>query len=356
MSLFDNILHSNETIIKNENALDFEFIPKLLPFREQQQKYVAECIKPLFLKRNGRNLLVYGKPGIGKTAAIRFVFRELEEETDDVIPIYINCWKRNTSYKMLLEICEQVGYRFTQNKRTEELFDIVKHILNKKAVVFAFDEIDKMEDYDLLYYVLEDIYKKTVILITNYKESFIDIDDRIKSRLVPESLEFKPYTKEETREILKQRAEYAFYSDVILKEAFEIVVDKTYELKDIRSGIFLLREAALSAEERSSRKIEKQDVVKAISKLDEFKIKSSDELEEDTKIALEVIKKNSGAKIGELYKVYRKKGGKGSYKTFQRRVEKLEKNKFVSVKKRVGGVGGSTTIVKYEKEKKLSEF
>jgi len=356
MSLFDDILHSDETLIKNENALDFEFIPKLLPFREQQQKYIAECIKPLFFGRSGRNLLVYGKPGIGKTAAVRFVFRELEEETDDIIPVYINCWKRNTSYKMLLEICEQIGYKFTQNKRTEELFDVVKHILNKKGVVFAFDEIDKMEDYDLLYYVLEDIYKKAVILITNYKESFIDIDDRIKSRLVPESLEFKPYTKEETREILKQRVEYAFYPDVICEDAFSEIVEKTYEVKDIRVGIYLLREAAIIAEERSSKKIEKQDVVKAISKLDEFKIKSSDELEDDTRVVLEVVKENSGMKIGDLYRIYRKKGGKGSYKTFQRRIEKLEKNKFISVERVVGGAKGSTSIIRYERDKKLDEF
>ena len=39
--------------------------------------------------------------------------------------------------------------------------------------VFVFDEVDKLEDLDFLYTILEEIYKKTVLLITNYKEWII---------------------------------------------------------------------------------------------------------------------------------------------------------------------------------------
>jgi len=357
MSLFDkDMLSSDETVIKNENALNFEFVPKMLPFREAQQKYIANCIKPLLQERNGKNLLVYGKPGIGKTAAIKWVFRDLEEETDDVIPVYINCWQANTSYKMMISICEQIGYTFTQNKRSEELFTVIQQKLNKKAAVFAFDEIDKAEELDLIYSILEGIYRKTILMITNYKESFLDIDERIKSRLTPDSVEFKTYTKNETIEILKQRADYALYPNVLEKDAFEIIADKAFSVGDIRSGIYLIREAALAAEDRSSKKIIIEDVKKAISKLDEFKIKSSDELEQGTKILLETVKENSGQKSGDLYKIYKKRGGDGTYKTFQRRVEKLAKNKFISLEKISGGAEGTTSIITYAREKKLDEF
>jgi hypothetical protein len=56
-----------------------------------------------------------------------------------------------------------------------------------------------------------------------------------------------------------------------------------------------------------------------------------------------------------LFKKYQKSGGKGTYKTFQRRVEKLSKGGFVNTKKVVGGKEGTTTIIS-EKNKSLDEF
>tara|TARA_Y100000031_G_C7923591_1_gene249403 strand:+ start:106 stop:396 length:291 start_codon:yes stop_codon:yes gene_type:complete len=76
------MLHSDESLFKNELALDYSFLPKILPHREQQQRYIATIIKPLLEDRNGKNLFIYGAPGIGKTAAMKHVINELEEETD----------------------------------------------------------------------------------------------------------------------------------------------------------------------------------------------------------------------------------------------------------------------------------
>ena len=114
-SLFKDILKSDETLFKNEVALDFDYLPKLIPYREQEQRAMAACIKPLLEERNGKNLFIFGFPGIGKTAAARHVLMELEEETDDVIPIYINCWQKNTTFKILLDICDILGYKLTHN-------------------------------------------------------------------------------------------------------------------------------------------------------------------------------------------------------------------------------------------------
>jgi len=165
MSLFKDMLKADETLFRDEIALDYDFLPQLLPYRENEQFYLASCIKPLLQKRNGKNLLIHGPPGIGKTAATRFVLRDLENETDEVVPIYINCWKKNTTFKILMEVCNIINYRFTQNKRTDELMEEIKKILNKKSVVFVLDEIDKLEDLDFLYTILEEIYRKSIFLI-----------------------------------------------------------------------------------------------------------------------------------------------------------------------------------------------
>ncbi len=354
--MFKDVLRGDESLFKNEDALNYDFLPKLLPYRETQQRYVVNCIKPLLSERDGKNVFIFGAPGIGKTTAMRHVLRELEEETDDVIPVYINCWQKNTTYKIILEVCDAVGYKLTHNKKTDELFRIAKGILNKKAVVFVFDEVDKLEDFDFLYMILEDIYKKTVILITNFKEWVDDLDERIKSRLMCDLLEFKPYNLTETRGILKQRADYAFVPGVLDDDASELIVKKTAELEDIRSGLHLLREAGNNAEARSSRKISLEDASEAVKKLDEFSIKSSNDLAGDERNILSMIKENSGKKIGNLYLVYKKKGGSLVYKSFQRKIEKLRKSNFVSVEKKMGGEDGSTTIVNYKSVKKLTEF
>ncbi|MBD3209207.1 AAA family ATPase [Candidatus Woesearchaeota archaeon] len=352
MGLFDDVLKSDESLIKNEDALDYEFLPKLLPYREKEQRYLATCIKPLFQKRSGRNLLIHGAPGIGKTAAAKFVLRELEEETDDIHPLYINCWQKNSTYKVMLELCDQLGYKFTQNKKTTELFDVAQRIINKGAAVFVFDEIDKAEDFDFLYFVLEEIFHKSIFLITNYRSWLVEMDERIKSRMTPEMVEFKHYNPAETKSIMQERRDYAFPPGVWEARAYDLVVKKTADFKDIRSGLFLMREAALQAEETSKKKIEQDHVAAAIKKLDDFTIKNSAELEADEQLILKAIKEHSGSKIGDLFKHYQKKGGAASYKTFQRKIKKLEEGKFIDVEKIAGGTEGNTTIV----NKKLTDF
>ena len=351
MGLFDNVLASNQSLIRNEAALDYEFLPKLLPFREKEQQYMALCMKPLFANRSGRNLLVYGPPGIGKSAAIRHVLRDLEDETDDVVPIYVNCWNYNTSYKIISEICEILGYRFTQNKKTSELIKIAISLLNKRPVVLVFDEIDKAEDFDFLYTFVEEIYHKSIFLLTNYKSWLLELDERIRSRLLAELREFREYNEQETKGILKERLSYAFVPGVWDDEAFNLLAKKTYQIKDIRSGLFLLKESALLAEDSASKKITVEHVVIAISKLVEFSIKNMDELDEESRFINGVVKNHSGSKIGDLYEEYKSLGGKSSYKTFQRRLSKLEEGRFIKLTKQ-RGAGGNTTIV----ERKLTDF
>ncbi|MBS3064397.1 MAG: AAA family ATPase, partial [DPANN group archaeon] len=159
MGLFDDILKDSESLFLNEIALDPTFIPPIIQYRENQQKYIADCIKPLLMKRNGKNILITGAPGIGKTLATRFVLKELEEETDDIYVIYINCWKSNTAYKIVLDVCELLDYKFTHNKTTEDLLKKISSILNKKAVVFCFDEVDKIDNPNILYNLIEDVYR-----------------------------------------------------------------------------------------------------------------------------------------------------------------------------------------------------
>jgi len=352
------VLSSGESLFKNEDSLDPEWLPKNLPFRETQHHHIANCIKPLLQGRNGRNCIISGAPGIGKTAAVKLVLKELEENPDvntpDIYVFYVNCWQKNTTYKIFVDLCEQLGYKFTQNKNSEELFKIIANAVNKKAAVFAFDEVDKVEDVDFLYNIYTDLLKKTILMVTNHPEWYSHVDQRIRSRLLPDTIDFKAYSREEIKGILKKRMDFAF-NDCWDDDALNLIVEKTSAIGDIRAGLHLLRETGFAAEDSGSRRVLPAHAQAAMSKLKDFSIKSQDDLNDDSKIILELIKAQSEGRIGDLFKLYHDKGGSANYKTFQRRIEKLEQGGFIDTKKVVGGKEGSTTIVT-DRNKNLTDF
>ena len=353
--MFKDVLDQQKSLFKDEHALGYEFVPAILPYRENEQQHLAACIKPLFQGRTGRNLLIHGAPGIGKTAAARFVLRDLEDTTDRVTCIFVNCWKHNTTFKVLAEMCDQIGYAFTHNKKTDELSRIVAHNLNKSSAVVVFDEIDKAEDTDFLYFLLEEIDRKVVFLITNFKEWLTELDERVKSRLMAELVEFKPYNQKEVAGILRKRLGYAFREDVWDEEAFQKTCVRTVKAGDIRVGLYLLKEAGMLAEEKFRDRITSEYVDRAIKKLDEFTIKSPKELDTEAKIVLGVCRKHPGKKIGDVFEEYKKAGGKSVYKTFQRRIRYLAENRFITQERRTGGSEGTTTII-HPANKKITEF
>ncbi|MCD4759571.1 AAA family ATPase [archaeon] len=347
MGLFDDILHDNESLFLDEIALDYDYVPKEIPYREEQQHFIASCIAPLLQKKNGRNLFIFGAPGIGKTLASLFVKRELEEKSDDVFAVYVNCWKKDTSYKILMDICEQVGYKWTHNKRTDELMKVVSEILNKKSAVIFLDEIDKVKEVDIIYSFCEDLYKKSIILIANDGSWSDNLDDRIKSRLVPEKLEFKAYNAVETEGIMRKRASYAFVPNVFSERAMKAIIGKTIEMGDIRSGLFLLREAGNTAEMKACREIKLEHAETALSKLVGFKIKSFSEFGEDEQKIIELIKENSGKTVKELHMLC---SDDFSYRNFHRKIDELKKNNMIDIEE----IPGRSSIINYSK--KLTEF
>jgi len=120
--------------------------------------------------------------------------------------------------------------------------------------------------------------------------------------------------------------------------------------------LYLLREAGLIAEASSSKIISLEHAKEAITKLGEFSIKKADELDEESRKILDLIKENSGKKIGEVFKIYQSQGGELTYKSFQRKINKLDENKFITTEKIIGGAEGTTTILKPAIDKKLTEF
>ncbi len=343
MDFFETHLRDYESLFKDEMALDPEYIPKFIRFRENQQQQIAETIKPLLNKRTAANLFVTGSPGLGKTVAVKHILREMEERglDENIFLLYVNCWKKDSAHKIMLEICNQLNYKFTINKTTDQLVKEVSKILNTKSAILVLDEADKLESYafSIVYSLSEDIYKKSLILITNHKNFLSIVDQRIYSRLTPAIIEFHPYNKDEIYQILKERVNYAFLPRIFNEETLKLISEKTFELQDLRIGLFLLRETGNIAERKLKKSIELEDATQAISKLINFKIKQ-DLTDEQNKL-LEIIKLNSGKPTKEIHSIFDKSI---SYRTFLRKLELLEKAKLINIKEENMGESKKTLV------------
>ena len=83
-------MYPESTIFKNEEILSPEYLPDLLPHRENQIKQIADNLLPASKGRRPQNTFLFGSPGIGKTHAARYVFREFENFSG-IKTVYINC-------------------------------------------------------------------------------------------------------------------------------------------------------------------------------------------------------------------------------------------------------------------------
>ncbi|MFH7880610.1 MAG: AAA family ATPase, partial [Candidatus Aenigmatarchaeota archaeon] len=201
------------SVFKNEEALYPEYLPNSLPHRENQIKFLADCINILAKNQKPSNIFVYGPPGVGKTAVVKFVIREFENYSG-IKCIYINCWEFNTSFSIIFEILRQIGiFSPRRGIAKDEIFlKLVEYLeKSKNNLVVALDEIDILikKDQEVIYDLLRigNYTKQKILLIfiSNNKYILKDLEERIKSSLDLEEIEFRPYTFLEMKEIVEER-------------------------------------------------------------------------------------------------------------------------------------------------------
>ncbi|MCD6575992.1 MAG: AAA family ATPase [Nanoarchaeota archaeon] len=342
MGIFD--IDKTANIIKNEEILSYDYVPKVLPYRENQIQEIANSIKPMLYERSGRNLFIYGAPGIGKTASIKWVLRELSENTDEVIPIYVNCWNLKTKYFIFSEMANQLKISFTAGKSAEHILQQIIYKLKNKRAVFVFDEIDKIDDSDFLYQIVSTFPTSSIHLISNNFEYVTKIDSRIRSRLMLKHIEFKPYSLNEIYGILKERVRLALRKDAIDTSLLKQIANITYNKGDVRVGLYLIRESAKLAEQEGKRKVSKEHIKKAMENVLD-KTLEEEKLNKDEMLIVEIVKEHDGEVSGKLYEIYKKKGGELSYKSFKRYTKNLEKLGLLRLELTAGGFKGKSTRI-----------
>jgi cell division control protein 6 len=329
------LFESESRIFKNEQILSPEYLPELLPHREHQIERIANNLSPTSKGRPAQNMFVFGIPGIGKTASIKFVFRELEEYSDRAQTVYINTWDYNTSHAILVRLVLDLGF-FVQRRglSKDEIIERLIEVLRKtkKGLVVCLDEVDQLikKDENALYDLLRlNQYVDNpigLVMVSNYRDIFVNVEPRIKSSLDVEEIEFKPYTLQEMKDVLMERCKAAFRSGVLEKGVILLCANHAVNKGgDVRIGLECLRKAARVCEEEDSDKVKVDHVKKVLKQTGPVKLKMMREkLDGVEKNIVELLSDEKEITSTELYNKYVDKFGKISQFGLRKHIKHLE--------------------------------
>ena len=326
-TIFDSAI-KNKNIIRNRQVLTIDYVPDKLLFRTKESTAIAQSLSVILKKGRPSNLLIFGKPGTGKTAVVKNVIEHLYKKTNELdinlrVP-FINAKNSNTPYKILYEIAELLGINkegktqvyftgLSMSEATDRILDFIRRRSIK--VVIVIDEIDSLVNRkgdDILYNFTranERISSDQFITLIGISNSltFKDkLDPRVKSSLSEEELVFNPYTIEQLKQILIDRCKLAFYDNVIPIGVINLCAAFAgRETGDARKAIDLLRVAAEIAERSMTMKISEDHIRSAQQKIDNdtnYEILRNSTLH--TKLVILSIIKSKNGSTGEIYTIY----------------------------------------------------
>lgn len=220
-------------VFENPDALKPSYTPSELQHRDEQVEKTASVLVSALRSETPSNILMYGRKGTGKTAAARYVGRELESAGRrfdvDCDVEYIDCVEVDTRYRVLTRLARRLGRDDVPEIGwpTDRVYDaLVDGVESHGSVVVVLDEVDRLVEKsgDRALYSLSrmnrdlDGARVSLICVSDDAGFTETVDPRVRSSLGEETVYFPPYTAEQLRDILRRRVETAFVNGMVSDE------------------------------------------------------------------------------------------------------------------------------------------
>ncbi|MFC6614947.1 orc1/cdc6 family replication initiation protein [Halopenitus salinus] len=279
-------------IFRDEDMLREDYQPDSIAGREAVLDAYKTALQPVVNGAQPRNVFLYGKTGVGKTAVSRYLLDELQQDTmryDDVdlSVFWLNCTNLSSSYQVAVNLVNTLRSVDDQISTTgypqQRVFDLLYEELDTVGgtVLLVLDEIDHIgTDDEILYEIprarsngyLTDV-KPGVIGISNdfgFRES---LSPKVKDTLCEEEIHFSPYNAVELEEILHRRAEEALYDDATGSGVISLcAATAAQDTGSARQALDLLYKAGEIARAGDQSRIAESDVYEARNKLEQSQI------------------------------------------------------------------------------------
>lgn len=355
-----DILLYDETIFRNIDAFNPDYVPENYIHRESQMEALAICLRPAL--RGGRpvNTVVLGSPATGKTTAINKIFEMVGETSDRVVCVYVNCQLHTTRFNIFSQIYNELFGHMppeTGVPFSRIYGKIMKYLRDEdKAMVVALDDVNYLfhsKNANKIFYDILRAHEEFKGVRTGIFAILSDIefrymlDKNVNSVFIPQEVIFDPYSPSEMRDILTDRIKAGFYPDVISDEILDMIVDQASSAGDLRIGIDLLRVSGNFAEADASKTIEEKHVLEAMKSTGSVSLKSTlKTLSDQEKMLLKVIAESEEEDLvaGDIYNSFKIRTST-SYASFDRTLNKLEFLRLIDTKFTGKGVKGNSRMV-----------
>jgi archaeal cell division control protein 6 len=370
-----HLLNWDETVFRDPEVFDPDFVPEQFDFREAQTRELAYQLRPGLQGARPLNTVCRGPPGTGKTTTVRKLFAEVEEATKDLVPIYVNCQIDNTTFGIISEVYDRLSGHLPRSSgtSTKQVFDAVARLLerDRRVLVVALDDANYLlfnnELNRVLYSLLRthEVYPGTkigvIVVLSDLSVNLPErLDARVQSIFRPGEVYFNPYTADEVRSILDERARQGFYPGVLPGDELDLVVDQTMKTGDLRVGIDLLKRAGIAAEMDGRRRIEEEDVCGAYATSRYLHLDAVIRtLRGEERAVLEGLARASAGRdeltSGDLYERVREEAGI-AYTRFWEIVTKFEAMHLVDIHYRTSRGRTRTVNLRYESDQILDRL